>query len=228
MNSYPPNWKIFGPFVSVFALNASVHAQSVKIIASDPVALEGTSTASFTLIRPDGDTNSDLAVNLDFSGTASNGVDYATISSPVTIPAGYLAVDVLVQPIIDTVNRGNKTVVLTIDTNSGTYSVTGSGHATVKIVDDVFDVPPPTVTLTSPGESNVFTSPATVTLSADVDCELPILRVVFYQDDQLLATLTNAPYTYVWTNPGNGKHKSFARAIDEANKAGVSDTVQID
>jgi hypothetical protein len=222
------HWRKFSLVVCAFALNVSVHAQSVKIIASDPVALEGTSTASFTLIRADdATTNSDLAVNLDISGTASNGVDYTAISSPVTIPAGYLAVDVLVQPILDTVNRGNKTVILTLDTNSGTYAVTGSGHATVKIVDDVFDVPPPTVTLTSPGESNVFTIPATITLAANVDCELPILRVGFYQDDKLLATVTNAPYTYVWTSSDTGKHTLFARAVDEANKAGVSDTVEV-
>lgn len=219
--------KTLGLLAFSLALNAGLHAQTVRIIASDPVALEGTSTAAFTLIRDVNDTNSDLAVNLDISGTASNGVDYATIASPITIPAGFLAVDVLVQPIVDTVNRGNKTVVLTLDTSSGAYAVTGSGYATVKIVDDVFDVPPPTVTLTSPGESNVFTSPAAITLSANVDCELPILRVGFYQDDQLLVTLTNTPYTFVWTNPGNGKHTLFARAVDEDNKAGVSDTVEV-
>ena len=59
----------------------------VNLIAPDPAALEGTSTASFTLVRQ-GPTASPLDVHLKIAGTATNGFDYQAISSPVTIPAG--------------------------------------------------------------------------------------------------------------------------------------------
>src|SRR5579862_5097826 len=62
----------------------------VQILATDPTALEGTSTGAFTLIR--NDTNTDLVVDLAIHGTASNGVDYALIPNAVTIPAGNLSV----------------------------------------------------------------------------------------------------------------------------------------
>jgi hypothetical protein len=222
----PATWKTLGLLACTLALAASLHAQSsVKVITTDPTALEGTSTGSFTLIRT-GDTNSDLAVNVSLSGTASNGVDYTAISSPIVIPAGYLAVDVLVQPIIDTAVRGNKTVILSLQSGDS-YTLAGRGYGTVKIVDDVFDVPPPTVTLTSPADGSVFTTPAVVTLSADVDSELPIQRVGFYVDDRLVSTVTNTPYTYTWSSSDNGKHTVFARAVDEADKAGVSDTAHV-
>src|SRR5271170_5620696 len=166
MNTRPfSSRRALGLLACTLALASSSYAQTVKILATDPVALEGTSTASFTLVRT-GDSSSDLSVNLTISGTASNGVDYVAIASPVTIPAGYLAVDVPIQPILDTVNRGNKTVVLTLD-GSSAYTVKGKGYATVKIVDDVFNVAPPEVTLTSPADGSVYTAPASITLSAD-------------------------------------------------------------
>src|SRR5579859_1565039 len=115
--------------------NISTNLPTVSILAPDPVALEGTSTASFTLIRH-GNTNAALAVSLAFSGTGSNGVDYAAVASPVTIPAGFLAVDVPIHPLV--VNTGNKTVIATVETNSA-YHVGYRSHAKVEIIDDLFN-----------------------------------------------------------------------------------------
>src|SRR5689334_22280515 len=68
----------------------------VSVVASDPVAFQGLTTGSFTVYR-DG-TNGELAVKLTLSGTASNGVDYATLPDSVTIPPGFHAVGLVVQP----------------------------------------------------------------------------------------------------------------------------------
>src|SRR5262245_27696349 len=59
----------------------------VTIRATDPLASESGDTGTFTLFR-DGSTNSTLNVYYLIGGTASNGVDYATISPWTTIPAG--------------------------------------------------------------------------------------------------------------------------------------------
>src|SRR5262249_2243048 len=60
----------------------------VSITANDPNAAETVSPASpnpgqFTVTRT-GDTTADLVVNYTVSGTATNGVDYATLSRTVT------------------------------------------------------------------------------------------------------------------------------------------------
>src|SRR5438132_8529668 len=71
----------------------------VTVRATEPIASEGYSnTATFTVHRT-GPTNSDLVVNYQVGGTASNGVDYAEFPSSVTIAAGRSAAEILVTPI---------------------------------------------------------------------------------------------------------------------------------
>ena len=70
------------------------------------------------------------------TGTATNnGVDYATISTNVNIPAGQASVTVPVNVVADGLVEGSETVILTIQP-SGTYSI-GTAAATVTITDGV-------------------------------------------------------------------------------------------
>ena len=100
----------------------------------------------FTLTRPAPTTN-DLTVNYALSRPASpavasriaaNGVDYATLSGVVLIPAGATTVEVVVNPIFDTVVEGNETVTLTLlppATNAPTpYLLDPSGTNTATVV----------------------------------------------------------------------------------------------
>jgi len=116
----------------------------VSIVATDPVAIEGTncwvwpgetnSPPTWTVwptavcryftncgprtatftVRRFGDTNSDLTVRYDIGGTASNGVDYVTLPGTVTIPAGERRALIPVVPIDDGPPDVNKTVILTL------------------------------------------------------------------------------------------------------------------
>src|ERR1700722_502796 len=144
------------------AQTTTTNSNVVDIRASDPYALEGTSTGSFPLIRH-GSTNDALDVTLSFSGSASNGVDYQAVKGTATIPAGFLAIDIPITPIV--VNTGNKQVTLTIETNSA-YARGLHRSATVNIIDDTFNDPLPTVTITSPTNGSSFSAPATVTVTA--------------------------------------------------------------
>ncbi len=102
----------------------------VTISAPDPVASEGTNcwrwgdwpiascpadgltnTATF-VIRRIGPTNTALTVHYCIGGTASNGVDYATLPGAVTIPAGRRAVEFKLVPFDDNVPERLETVVL--------------------------------------------------------------------------------------------------------------------
>jgi hypothetical protein len=105
---------------------------TVSIYAPDPVAVEGTNLISFTptngftnycsgsntatfLVLRNGATNVDLAVDYSIGGTASNGVDYATIPDQVTILAGQRYALITIVPLNDNdTNRPYDTVVLTL------------------------------------------------------------------------------------------------------------------
>jgi hypothetical protein len=144
-----------------------------------------------------------------------------------TIPAGYLAVDIPVQPIASTANRGNKTVVLAANTNAA-YQVSGHGKAIVTIIDDTYNIPPPSVSLTSPTNNSVFGYPAVITLQAEAtDAQAAISSVSFYVDDYLLGRATNNPYTLVWTNAHPGRYTLFARAVDEAGQSTLSSAINL-
>ena len=116
----------------------------VSIVATDPVAIEGTNcwvwpgetnspptwaawpTAVrrfFTncgpktatfAVRRCGDTNDDLTVPYDIGGTASNGVDYVALPGFVTIPAGEGRALITIVPIDDGPPDVNKTVILAL------------------------------------------------------------------------------------------------------------------
>ena len=116
----------------------------VNIVATDPVAIEGTNcwvwpgetnspptwaawpTAvcrPFTncgpkiaifTVRRFGDTNGDLTVPYDIGGTASNGMDYVALPGSVTIPAGERRALITIVPIDDGPPDVNKNVILTL------------------------------------------------------------------------------------------------------------------
>jgi hypothetical protein len=199
----------------------------VGVLATDPTALAGTSSGSFTLVRS-GPTTADLTVNLDISGTAVNGVDYTSIPNVATIPAGFLAVDIPVQAIVSSGPSSNKTVVITIVTNTG--YLTGDGRrATVTIVYDTFNLPPPSITLTSPTNGSTFTLPTLITLSADAS-ELnggAIQSVGFFANDLFLGRVTNSPYSLVWSNAHQGTYALFARAVDSYGRSTLSAPVHV-
>ncbi len=217
---------VTGTLAFANTLRADVPVPNVEILATDPVALAGTSTASFTLIR-DGDTNSDLTVELSLGGTATNGDDYATTATEVVIPAGYLALDIPIFPFIDLMTRGNKTIVMGLQSNAD-YQIGKHHTATVTLVDDVYNNPLPTVTIIDPTNNEPFGYPASISITADAgDTGTNISSVSFYADDEFLGRVTSAPYTVTWTKAKLGKHTLFARAVDSLFQSTFSAPVQI-
>src|SRR5262249_33897096 len=136
---------------------------SVTITATDATASEpGANTGAFRISRS-GNTSQPLTVNFTVGGTASNGVDYVTITRPVTLPAGAWLVALIVTPIDDLVLEGNETVVLLLAPGPD-YIVSGSGSATVTIFDN--DNQAPTVTITDPADGSFYTAPVNVPITA--------------------------------------------------------------
>ena len=207
-------------------LPVTTNSLQLQIRATDPTALIGASSAAFTVIR-NGDTNGDLAVSYEIGGSASNGVDYVTILNSITIPSGYLASDIVIQPLVNPNHHGDKTVVLTLKTNEF-YNLVKPRQATVKLVDDIFNDLPPTISLTSPTNGQVFTMPANIVLTAEAsDPDDAIQKVSFYDGDDGIGKATNSPFSITWSNAPAGKHTLFARATDTYGKSTLSAPIEI-
>src|SRR5437867_10984192 len=95
------------------AIIASAQTSNIPVIsvsASDPNASEaGPDPGAFT-IRREGPTNTGVRVFFTLRGTASNGVDYETISENVEMPSGVVRVVIPVKPIDDTIPEPIETV----------------------------------------------------------------------------------------------------------------------
>ncbi len=78
----------------------------------------------------------ELTVYLGFSGTASNGVNYVTITNAITFPAGSNSVVIPLTPILEYNIKGDQTAVATVLTNIA-YTVVG-GPATITIKDSPY------------------------------------------------------------------------------------------
>ncbi|HEV2329934.1 MAG TPA: hypothetical protein VGY56_14225, partial [Verrucomicrobiae bacterium] len=122
----------------------------VNIVATDPVAIEGTNTwcwmgetnspatwaawppaicQCFTNSGPKpatftvhrfGNANDEVTVNYAIGGTASNGVDYVTLPGDLTMPAGERSAFITIVPIDDDPPVAIKTVILTLDKSTNT------------------------------------------------------------------------------------------------------------
>jgi hypothetical protein len=88
----------------------------------------------FTINRT-GSTAQALTVNLAWSGTASNGLDFAAQPTTVVIPAGQSSVVLMLTPLDDSVAELAETATLTLQVGDG-YALVGTLAGTVTISDN--------------------------------------------------------------------------------------------
>ena len=103
-----------------------------------------------------------LNINFTVGGTAANGTDYATIASPLVIPAGSTTGTITVNPTADATNEADETVSITLAAGSG-YTVGVPNSATGTILND--DLPNLTITDVTVTEGNAGITNATFTVS---------------------------------------------------------------
>ncbi len=113
----------------------------VTIAATDANAAEsGTDLGTFTVSRT-GSTASALTVTLIISGTATNGTDYVTIATTVTIAVGSASAIVQVTPTDDTLLEGTESVVLTVAANAA-YTIGAANSGSVSLADNEVNLIP--------------------------------------------------------------------------------------
>lgn len=104
-------------------------------------------------------------INYTIGGTASNGSDFATIASPLVIPAGTTTRTITVNPTADASIEGDETVTLALGAGAG-YTVGFPSSATGTILND--DLPNLSINdvTTSEGGSGTTNATFSVNLSA--------------------------------------------------------------
>jgi hypothetical protein len=125
---------------SMVGSTTTVVLPTVSIVGTDINAAERLSTQTadggvYTISRT-GSTASPLTVQFTVSGTATNGVDYSTLSNTRTIPAGVSSITVALNVINDSISEASETATLTLATSSAYEINTSSRTATVSIADN--------------------------------------------------------------------------------------------
>jgi hypothetical protein len=134
----------------------------VTITATDANAAEqGQDPGTFTVTRT-GPTTNPLTVNYTIGGTATNGTDYQTIGTSVTIPAGQASATVTITPIDDALIEGPETVILTLAADPA-YTIGAQNTATATIADN--DFPVVTITATDANAAEQGQDPGTFTVT---------------------------------------------------------------
>lgn len=103
-----------------------------------------------------------LSVNYTIGGTATNGTDYATIASPLVIPAGNTTGTITVNPTADATIEADETVTLTLAAGTG-YTLGVPNSATGTILND--DLPNLTINDVTGSEGNAGITNFTFTVS---------------------------------------------------------------
>jgi len=99
------------------------------------------------------------------------------------------------------------------------FSVLTSCSKTTAVVANVS----PTVSITSPADNSRSATPGTFTITATAtDADGSISKVDFYNGATLLGTATTSPYTFAWTNVGEGKFVITAKATDNSGAVTTS------
>jgi hypothetical protein len=198
----------------------------------------------FSLFR-EGPTNNAVTVFYSVGGTASNGVDYATLSGSATIPVNSRTADIVVSPIDDSLVEGNETVTLTLlpspTNNAPSYSTGYLSYAVMSIRDNdnVVTNQPPTAHMISPSDGATFVAPIDIRLVAyaqDPEDGYDV-KVEFFAGTNSLGfgtfvpSLCPSPYcpnfALTWSNVPPGGYILTARATDKSGATGVSDPVHI-
>lgn len=108
----------------------------VALRMTNPYALESPAGSGTLLLTRTGSTASSLNVVLTWTGTATNGTDYASLPTSAVIPAGQSSVTLAVNPLNDALIEGPEDAIATIVSNAVYVRDASALTGTVTITDD--------------------------------------------------------------------------------------------
>lgn len=86
----------------------------------------------------------------------------------------------------------------------------------------------PAVAITAPPDHSWLAAPTAVVLAATATDVVGIARVRFFDGTNVIATVSNAPYTVVWTNPSPGRHLLVAKTVNATGARNDSKPVDVE
>lgn len=216
-----------GSVMSSEALVTVIALPTLIVSAVDANASESVPNPGAFLITRVGSTNFPVSVNFSLAGSASVGVDYQPIASPVAVPAGVVTATLEVTPINDALRESVETVFLRLLAAPG-YIVGAPDTATVVISDD--DNARPSISLTAPSEGGLYPiTPTNILMAASAgDSDGSVRSVQFFNHGtNLLGEVTSAPFQFAWTNAPFGSNRITAVAVDDLEAATTSASLGI-
>ncbi len=149
---------------TIYIADSDTTKPLVRMRVTDRDADESGDPAQFVIERI-GPTTAALNVIIAMSGTATNGTDYTSVPTTITIPAGASSVPVNITPIQDSAIEGMETVILTIstDTNYVRAAASADYSGTVNLHDD--DEPILTVVATDAAAAEAGSDPGIFTVT---------------------------------------------------------------
>lgn len=219
----------------------------VTIRATDPLASFAGDTATFTVFR-EGNTNAALDLYYRIGGTASNGVDYASITNTISIPAGARSNTITISP-IDLGQTAAETVELklfvpSMESMNYMIGVPYTAMAYIQANGTTTNIGtnlPPVVRLTSPFNNAAFRAPVNIPLYAyGRDLDGSVVSVEFFEGTNSLGfgihpslggdnwtMMTTNMFVLVWSNAPVGTFTLTATATDDRGASTVSAPAQI-
>jgi uncharacterized protein YhjY with autotransporter beta-barrel domain len=142
-------------------LNDDVPTATISVSPA-AVAEDGAPNLVYTITLNQANPSAATSVSYTIGGTAINGTDYATIASPLVIPAGNTTGTITVNPTADATIEADETVTLTLNAGAG-YTVGVPNSATGTILND--DLPNLTINDVTASEGNAGITNFTFTVS---------------------------------------------------------------
>ena len=200
--------RISGGTVDIGAVEVqnSVILPSITLAVAPASVLEdGIPNLVYTFTRTGATTNA-LTVNYGITGTATNGIDYATIGTSVTFAANSATATLTIDPTADTVIEANETVALTLATGTS-YTIGTATAVTGTIQND--DLPSITLAV----------SPASVLENGTTNLVYTFTRTGPTTNALIVnygITGTADATDYTGATPGTGKTITFAAGLATA------------
>lgn len=163
---------------------------------------------------------------------AAQGVDYESLPTVITIPAGRRSVTIAIQPLDDTLIEGREHVTLRL-LSAPAYQINLPDRATVLIEDNDPVNLPPRVGIETPRSGASFAAPASILISAQAsDSDGVVRSVEFFANGRSLgvgspaATPANL-FQLSWNDVGVGEYSLTTKATDNQGATTTSSSVKI-
>ncbi len=217
---YTLQWSNVGP--GKYVITAKATDDQGAATASAPVTITVNAPPTISLTAPQN--NATVSAPADITLTANASDSDGSISQVAFYNGTAFIGSTTGAPyslVLPNVPAGSYSVTAVATDNLGASATSAAVYFTVSPPANV----PPTVGL-SADPANAA-APATVTLTATASDADGVAKVEFFNGTTLLATVTQPPYAYQWTNVGAGSYAVTAKATDNLGAGTVSSPVTV-